>query len=604
MTAALPLVGLRVLVTRPEAQAGPLCALLESRGAEALRLPLLEIAPPADTGPASHVLRTGLDADAWIFTSANAARHAEALCGDARWPARLAAVGAATARALADRGDVEHPLSSYSAEALLALPEWQNLQGQKIVLVTGEDGPTFLAEALHARGADLRVAEVYRRLPVAHAPDIVRSLYLRADVVMMTSTQALEHLHALLQQTGTPLAGARLVVSGPRMLEKARALGAQPPPLLAARVSDETYVQTLEHWRAEPPSAAMTDTPATAVPPPAVAALTDEPRRRSLWPLALFLLLLLLAAAAAFAAHLFVGERSAREALETRVAAVQSQLARVETRQTDVAQAAQRNAREIAGFAARMDTHDQSIGQLAEQLGGGRARLQLVAVEQLLLMANDRLQLARDVRAAQAALERADERLGALADPRLFNVREAIAAERAALMAVPQADIAAAALSLSSLSARAPRLPLVARVPERFEAAPQPLAPPSVEGGWAARAWAAMREAMTKIFTLRRNTGSLPRLLPAEEQALVYQILALKLEGARVALLRNDEISFRDYCDGAAQWLDEYFLPADAGVSAAQAELARLRALPLNPPLPEISRSLSLLRAALEPAPQ
>lgn len=600
MTAALPLAGLRVLVTRPEAQAAPLCALLESRGAQALRLPLLEIVPPADAAAAERVLRQALDAEAWIFTSANAARHAQDLCGDAQWPSRLAAVGAATARALASRGDAEHPLASYSAEALLALPEWQNLQGQKIVLVTGEDSPAFLAEALHARGADLRIAEVYRRQPVAHHPHTVRNLFARSDVALITSTQSLEHLHALLQATGTSMAGVRLVVSGPRMLEKARALGAQPEPLLAARVADETYVQTLEHWRAEPPSAAMTQ------PMPAVSAVTavaaDDPPRRSHWPVLLLCLLLLLAVAAA--SFLFTVERRERMALQGRLADVQAVMSRVETRQSDLAQAAQRNAREIAGFAARMDTHDQSLGQLAEQLGGGRARLQLAAVEQLLLMANDRLQLARDVRAALAALERADERLSALADPRLFNVREAIAAERAALMAVPQADLASAALSLSSLSARAPRLPLLARVPERFEAAPPALELPVAEGAWTARLWAAVREAMTQIFTLRRNTGSLPRLLPAEEQALVYQILALKIEGARVALLRNDEISFRDYCDAASQWLTEYFLPGDAGVSAAQAELARLRTLPLNPPLPDISRSLVLLRAALEPAPQ
>ena len=89
-------------------------------------------------------------------------------------------------------------------------------------------------------------------------------------------------------------------------------------------------------------------------------------------------------------------------------------------------------------------------------------------------------------------------------------------------------------------------------------------------------------------------------MLSAEQETLVVQVLALKLEGARVALLRGDTTSFRDLCESASHWLDTYFQGDDPGVAAAHAELERLQPLDLSPPLPDISRSLGLLRAFMK----
>lgn len=290
--------------------------------------------------------------------------------------------------------------------------------------------------------------------------------------------------------------------------------------------------------------------------------------------------------------------------------ALETQAGRMEQRQTDLVAANRRAASEIAEFANRIEQHDQMVGRLDEQLSGGRARFQLAAVEQLLVLANDRLLLARDVQAVLIALDEADRRLGALNDPRLFPVRQALAQERTALRAVPQPDLTGAALNLSSLIARAPRLPLAANVPTHFDAPePQPAAPEATDPGTtAASAWTrlrvAVRQALGSMFTVRRNAGPSPRLLSAEQETLIVQMLTLRLEGARLALLRNDAVSFRDLCESAGRWLDDYFATQDAGVMAAKAELQRLQPLDLAPPLPDISRSLVLLRTHQEPAPQ
>ncbi|NGY04931.1 uroporphyrinogen-III C-methyltransferase [Solimonas terrae] len=295
--------------------------------------------------------------------------------------------------------------------------------------------------------------------------------------------------------------------------------------------------------------------------------------------------------------------RAQTEALQgmTRdINALEVQGDRLESRQSDMAGAAQRNANELAELGSRIDTHDQIVGQLKEELAGGRAHFELAAIEQLLMLANDRLQLARDVPSAIVAINEADTRLVALKEPRLFPVRQALAKEKAALQAVPLPDYVGAALTLSSLIDRAPRLPLLARVPSRFTAVAERV-PMADDARWYQRVGASVREALSSIFTVRRDSGPSPRLLDAEQEALVVQVLALKLEGARIALLRGDTTTFRDLCESASTWLDTYFQKDDPGVAAAHAELERLQPLELSPPLPDISRSLGLLRAFMQP---
>lgn len=310
--------------------------------------------------------------------------------------------------------------------------------------------------------------------------------------------------------------------------------------------------------------------------------------------------LLLAVGAAAGGWWLWQLQAAQTAALQSGIEGLEGRVARFDTLQHNMLEDAQRLALQIATFDNRLEGYDELSGRLAEELQGGRVRFQLAAVENLLLGANERVQLHHDVRGALTALELADQRLAALAEPRLFRLREAIAAERSALLAVAQPDLTSASLTLSSLIARVPQLPLRARVPERpdLRAAHPAVLPP--DAGWSQRAWVAMVQAISSVFSLRRNEGPSPRLLPPEQEALVVQMLALKLEGARVAMLRNDAASFRDLCNSALDWIGDYFRADDPQVLAARAELERLKSIRLDPALPDITRSLTLLRGYLD----
>jgi uroporphyrinogen-III synthase/uncharacterized protein HemX len=596
------LAGLRVLVTRPAHQADSLCRMIEARGGKALRLPLLSI-EPVTSAAVERQLHAARGYDWWIFTSTNAVQQARRLL-PADWPAQLAAVGAATAAALESAGrDITTPQGAYSSEALLALPQFQSVRGQNILLVTGEGGLEVLAPALRERGATVEVAVVYRRLPLPYDGAHVATQVDECDAIIVTSAAALEHLLRITPEAARGLLLERpLVVPGARVRDIAAARGFRSP-LMPEKMSDAAIIHTLEQAPRPKKHAQMTDQSADKPSPQPAARpgpVRGRNRNRNRWLPLLSLILLVALGLAGWRGWLFYRDyQKSSDRLAHSVADMQSQLDRINDRVTDLAEAQRHDSTEVAAFGTRLDQQNDAVARLTEQAQGGQVREQLTIAEHLLMSANDRLLLEQDVDAALTALQLADSRIGALHEPRLFNVRKEIASERAALQAVPRPDLDAAALTFSSLIARVPKLPLRARVPQHFEARSAQLEMPA-NASRMERAWISIKQALSNIFIIRRNQGPSPQLLSADQEGLVYQVLQLKLEGARMAMLRGDAISYRDLCGSASAWLHDYFRADDPGVLAAQAELERLKPLDLDPPLPDISRSLQLLRAQMD----
>lgn len=292
--------------------------------------------------------------------------------------------------------------------------------------------------------------------------------------------------------------------------------------------------------------------------------------------------------------------------LRLRTDTLEAGLAQIDTRQADLSRQIDRQVTDLSAVQSRIDDGLALVNRIGQELGGGRARFELASVEHLLRLGNDRLLLHRDAAGALIALDLADERLGLTSDPSLFPVRETLAQERAALRAVPRPDLTSAMLTLSNLIERVPQMPLRAHAPAQFHSrdARETLAETGVLAeGWR-RLLASVSAVLQNLVTVRRddNSHSLRRL-PPEAEAIVYQVLTLKLEGARVALLRGDSVALREELRSASAWIAERYRPEDPGVLAAQGEIERLQQLDLSPPLPGIGRSLELLRAHLNPQP-
>jgi uroporphyrinogen-III synthase len=123
------------------------------------------------------------------------------------------------------------------SEGLLAMPELQALAGTAVGLVTAPGGRGLLAPALAARGAQVRRADVYQRLPPRFdRRHRARLQALGPDVALLLSSgEALAHfLHGLAPEAAGVLARARVVVASPRLAELARQAGARAPRVAAS----------------------------------------------------------------------------------------------------------------------------------------------------------------------------------------------------------------------------------------------------------------------------------------------------------------------------------------------------------------------------------
>ncbi|MCE5181117.1 MAG: uroporphyrinogen-III synthase [Betaproteobacteria bacterium] len=205
-----PLAGLGVLVTRPAHQAGHLAGLIEQAGGKAIRFPTLEIFDAKDMSVLSAAIDRLEQFDLAIFISPNAVNKAVSLIRARRdWPQglRCAAVGKGSGKALALHGiaDVLVPQDRFDSEALLALPELQDVGGKQVVIFRGEGGRELLGEELTRRGAGVTFAECYRRgKPDGTDVESLLQQWARGDVgaVTVTSGESMRNLFDLVGATG------------------------------------------------------------------------------------------------------------------------------------------------------------------------------------------------------------------------------------------------------------------------------------------------------------------------------------------------------------------------------------------------------------------
>ncbi len=243
--------GQKVLVTRPEHQSAALIKAIEQAGGEAVSFPVLAIAPSIRLDQAKQKWQQ-LSGYQWIvFISANAVNYmADMLGGKIELPEAMnvAAIGKATAAALMQHGIAVDlmPLNGYNSETLLQMPEWQDLTGQKVMIVRGEGGREKLAQTLKQRGAETDYMEVYRRIKPASDNRKIKTLLERNDLsaIVLMSGEAVQNLCTMLNPDDT-LRSIPVVVISARIAEIAAGLGFRRV-LVSQDVSEQAIVDTLK----------------------------------------------------------------------------------------------------------------------------------------------------------------------------------------------------------------------------------------------------------------------------------------------------------------------------------------------------------------------
>ncbi|MBI3902125.1 MAG: uroporphyrinogen-III synthase [Nitrosomonadales bacterium] len=198
----LPLAGLNIAVTRPREQAAQLAQRIAQAGGKAIVFPLLEIGPAADPQTLRALVSRLHEFDLAIFISPNAVRYGMAAIRELPAALKIASVGQGSARVLRELGvsGILAPQDRFDSEALLALPELQNVDGWRIAIFRGDGGRELLGDTLKARGASVEYAECYQRSKPQQ--DGAALLAAGPDAITVTSSEALGYLWDMFDEQG------------------------------------------------------------------------------------------------------------------------------------------------------------------------------------------------------------------------------------------------------------------------------------------------------------------------------------------------------------------------------------------------------------------
>lgn len=241
---------LHIAVTRPTEQAKSLCRMIEQHGGVAIEFPLIAVSALDDYQRFEQQITQLANTDWAIFISSNAVDFAmpRVLKTYGQLPGQLkfAAIGHQTAHALGKYGvdKVLIPQGRYDSETLLALPEMQHVEANRIAIFRGVGGRELMAETLKARGAHVYFAESYQRINPQQSTALLNSQWQqnKLDAIIVTSSEAMRYLLQMAANQ-TWLQHVTLCVNHERIAEQPRQLGLKV--LVAEAPGDEAMLQCL-----------------------------------------------------------------------------------------------------------------------------------------------------------------------------------------------------------------------------------------------------------------------------------------------------------------------------------------------------------------------
>jgi len=229
----------RVIVTRPAAQAAEWVGSLNAQGLDAVALPLIRIETVDDAEPLAAAWQALSHCRLAMFVSANAAQHFFAHRPAGReWPASVQAAspGPGTTQALIALGvpveaivEPAADAAQFDSEALWLRLQTQDWRAAEVLVVRGEGGREWLVDRLVAAGARVTSVVSYRRVaPRLNAGEqaVLRAALAAPGVHLwfFSSSEAIGNLASLVAPTHD-WSRALALATHPRIAARARQLG-------------------------------------------------------------------------------------------------------------------------------------------------------------------------------------------------------------------------------------------------------------------------------------------------------------------------------------------------------------------------------------------
>ena len=243
---------------------------------------------------------------------------------------------------------------------------------------------------------------------------------------------------------------------------------------------------------------------------------------------------------------------------------------------------------------AESQSQQVALEALYQELTRSRDEAMLEEVEQLLLIANQQLQLASNVKSALIAMQEADSRLQRAERPQLASLRKTIAKDMDLLKSVPYVDTAEISLRLDNLVASVDTLPLAMefRPPEN---ASSPPSVPISENVWL-RFLRQVWEDFKRLVRIQHMDSPDVALLSPSQAYFLRENLKLRLLSARYALLAHNGPSFKADLDASREQIRRYYDTQAQPVIDFREALQQLGEADIGAELPRISASLDAVR--------
>ena len=248
----------------------------------------------------------------------------------------------------------------------------------------------------------------------------------------------------------------------------------------------------------------------------------------------------------------------------------------------------------------------EEIGSLTAQLGALEAAQllnnnatdrawKILEGQYLVGLANQKLRLEGDVVTAISQLEIADQALVDSGSSSVFAVRQAIAIDLQTLRNIEILDREGLYLRLDTLLFEMENIDLLNSMRTEFEnrrnAESQPLQLNSDASSFLDSSF----EFLGSIFVWREWEETPEAMLAPGQDDLIKQNLRLMLEQAQLALLMRDNSLYRQAMAKSLDWFQRYAVTNSAQGQALANELNQLRIIDIDPVLPALSQSLSLI---------
>ena len=121
----------------------------------------------------------------------------------------------------------------------------------------------------------------------------------------------------------------------------------------------------------------------------------------------------------------------------------------------------------------------------------------------------------------------------------------------------------------------------------------------TVADGWRG-AWQRVLDTLNRMVVIRRLDEPAQAMLSPQQSAQARLHLQLMFEQAAVALLQENQSTYRRALHRADKWLEQWYDPNDKRVETLRQIIDEVADQRIRMALPDISESLSLLKARVE----